>query len=373
MLSRLYTLLLVVVVLSTIAFVVALVSDVYGPLAVGIVALWSPVWIGGFWLITALRRKRLSECMSGLFLWFVVVSGVCYVMTIGCSDPSQVWWGMSCSNRLRQIGMALHSYHRKYDCFPPAYLADEKGKPVHSWRTLILPFLEHQDLYSQYDFNEPWDGPKNKLLLNKEPLEYVCPADEHAIRSQGRPTECTSYVAIVGPQAAWNGSKPVKFGDLRDGTSNTILVIDVANSGVGWSEPRDLPWDEIRNTLVASSGITISPKHWMPQGFFWKDSPGYHIQALFADGSTRYIPAWNLTPALLEATFTVGSGGYDEHNFKNGSPPGPALNWWNCTVFVIWTGSVYLLLRQRSLALQAGKPGKRWPIPALENRHRREV
>src|SRR5207248_11120546 len=44
-----------------------------------------------------------------------------------------------CSNNLRQIGLALHNYAQVYGSFPPAFVADEEGKPMHSWRVLILP------------------------------------------------------------------------------------------------------------------------------------------------------------------------------------------------------------------------------------------
>ena|SRR5271157_353196 len=48
----------------------------------------------------------------------------------------------SCLNRLLEIGLALHRYHQANGCFPPAYIADKNGKPMHSWRVLILPYME---------------------------------------------------------------------------------------------------------------------------------------------------------------------------------------------------------------------------------------
>jgi hypothetical protein len=54
-----------------------------------------------------------------------------------------------CSANLKQIGFALRSYHDVYRTFPPAYVADEDGRPMHSWRVLILPFTNQQALYKQ--------------------------------------------------------------------------------------------------------------------------------------------------------------------------------------------------------------------------------
>src|SRR5262245_36536395 len=72
-----------------------------------------------------------------------------------------------CANNLKQIGVALHSYHDKYGSLPPAYTVDASGKRLHSWRTLILPFLEGDDLYQKIDLTKPWDDPANKEAFDE--------------------------------------------------------------------------------------------------------------------------------------------------------------------------------------------------------------
>src|SRR5262245_66359 len=74
-----------------------------------------------------------------------------------------------CKNNLKQIALALLNYESRYGTFPPAYVADESGKPMHSWRVLILPDLDQQALYNDYNFSEPWDGPNNSRLLTRIP------------------------------------------------------------------------------------------------------------------------------------------------------------------------------------------------------------
>ncbi|MFH1923215.1 MAG: DUF1559 domain-containing protein, partial [Planctomycetota bacterium] len=137
----------------------------------------------------------------------------------------------ACANNLKQIGLALHNYHDDHGCFPPAYIADEDGRPMHSWRVLILPYMEQGPLYDQYRFDEPWDGPNNRQLANIPVRYYACP------RPGKQPSTTTNYVAIVGPDTAWPESNTTTVGDFTDGTSNTLLVVEVANSGIHWMEP----------------------------------------------------------------------------------------------------------------------------------------
>ena len=80
---------------------------------------------------------------------------------------------MQCSNSLKNISLALQNYHDTYRTFPAAYVPDKDGEPMHSWRVLILPYIEERNLYDKYDFTEPWDGPNNSKLLADMPSKDV--------------------------------------------------------------------------------------------------------------------------------------------------------------------------------------------------------
>jgi hypothetical protein len=73
----------------------------------------------------------------------------------------------ACQGRLNQMQLAFLNYHERYGSFPPAYVADAAGKPMHSWRVLMLPFIDHVQVYDEYDFAEPWDGPHNRKLADR--------------------------------------------------------------------------------------------------------------------------------------------------------------------------------------------------------------
>jgi hypothetical protein len=139
-----------------------------------------------------------------------------------------------CRNNLKMIGLALHNYHDVYGVFPPAYVSDDQGQPMHSWRVLILPYVDEQALYDQYHFDEPWDGPHNIGLLEKMPELYRCPS--HADAEWGM----TDYAAIVGQPCVMRGTVPVTIRDITDGTSNTIAIGESTGARIRWTEPRDV-------------------------------------------------------------------------------------------------------------------------------------
>jgi prepilin-type processing-associated H-X9-DG protein len=196
---------------------------------------------------------------------------------------------LQCRNNLKQIIIALYDYHDAYGSFPPAYIADKNGRPMHSWRVLILPFLEQKPLYDLYDLNEPWDGPNNRKLADVCVSIFNCPADNE------EPSTMTSYLAVVGPNTAWPGSQPTCIMDFTDGTSNTLLLVEVANSGIHWMEPRDLHVLQMAPTVNPAAGQGVSSLH--PGG----------ANAAFADGSVRFLPD-NTSPEQLRAMLTRSGG-----------------------------------------------------------------
>ena len=70
-----------------------------------------------------------------------------------------------CINNLKQVALALYNYEDEYKTLPPAYTVDANGRPLHSWRTLILPYLEQGPLYRTIDLAKPWDDPANSEAL----------------------------------------------------------------------------------------------------------------------------------------------------------------------------------------------------------------
>lgn len=142
------------------------------------------------------------------------------------------------SNNLKQIALAMHNYNDTYGHLPPQATYDKNGKPMLSWRVMILPFIEQQNLYKQFHLDEPWDSEHNKKLLAQMPKIYASPTDEKTVKDH-----TTRYQGFFGKGAFFDGKKPLRFpGDFPDGTSNTIMIVEAAKA-VPWTKPDDIVYD----------------------------------------------------------------------------------------------------------------------------------
>jgi hypothetical protein len=141
---------------------------------------------------------------------------------------------MSCSSNFRQCGIAILNYEYAYKLMPAAAIVDATtGKPLLSWRVAILPFADQQQLYSQFKLDEPWDSPHNIKLLDKMPAFLKCP-------SSVTPNGKTTYLAVSSETSAFHPTKPTTLASFTDGTSNTIMLVEVDDAhAVPWTAPMD--------------------------------------------------------------------------------------------------------------------------------------
>jgi prepilin-type processing-associated H-X9-DG protein len=244
-----------------------------------------------------------------------------------------------CCNNLKNISLALFNYESTYNCFPPAYVADKNGRPMHSWRVLILPYLEHRDLYRQYDFNEPWSSPNNRKLVNQRLSLYQCPSDDSYWHTEG--SISTNYVAVVGVNAAWRQGKSVSLEDFSESQrASTVAVIDIANSGILWTEPQDLCLDDLDGPQ-SKIKMPIRSKHILDNGFFYHEMSG--TNAAFLDGHGEFLSTENLTADQLKSLLAIGGCDVKNAVYSNIKP---RIHWPHCAIFAVWCVAIVLLLHQ---------------------------
>ena len=81
-------------------------------------------------------------------------------------------------------------------------LYSKDGKPLHSWRVLILPQLDENTHYKEFRLDEPWDSPHNLPLLQRMPRVYAAPK---RVDDPDEPN--TTYLQVfVGDGAAFRGT-----------------------------------------------------------------------------------------------------------------------------------------------------------------------
>jgi hypothetical protein len=329
------------------------------------VVIWSSMAAFGPWgilvtivsvaVVTALRvflarGGRWIEIVAAILITLILIG----LLDPGVSVVREAARRGCCANNLKQIVLALLNYHDAYGRFPPAYVADANGKPMHSWRVLILPYLERKPLYDAYDFDEPWDGPNNSKLAASVLKEYGCLSAPHY-----GPT--TNYVAVIGPGTAWPGDKTTSIADFRDGTSNTILVVETSQSDIHWMEPRDLSLDDVLSTDPHSWQKAIS--HGRTEGYFVvREWNGRNVA--MADGAVLYLnDPW---PPNLQDLFTIADGAepgeIDLTNYR--WQPVTTVHWAHCVGLTIFIISLILLL--------ARPLPKEWIKPAVKEDGKRQ-
>jgi hypothetical protein len=173
-----------------------------------------------------------------------------------------------CINHLKQIGLAMLNYYDAHKQLPPAVVYDQDGKPLYSWRVLLLPYLEQDNLYKQFKLNESWDSPDNIRLLQQRPPVYAHPGAPNAdptltffqvfdgpaggkrpralFASKG--SERIPCKDLFDPQQAmslFQSAPLIKISDMVDGTAGTIMVAEAAD-GVPWTKPADLEFEPDR-------------------------------------------------------------------------------------------------------------------------------
>lgn len=182
--------------------------------------------------------------------------------------------------------MAVANYHDTNGHYPPPFVRGPDGRPWHSWRVLVLPFIEQHELHKQYRFDEPWDGPNNRQLADRMPRIFRF----HSSKSDGNTT--TNYLAVVGEETVWHPTKRVTTGEMTDGLSTTILIVENRGAGIHWMEPRDLTFADLDPTVNSPAGVS---------------SPYNDPAVALLDGSLRKVRTV-LPPDVLRALLTVRGG-----------------------------------------------------------------
>jgi Protein of unknown function (DUF1559). len=170
---------------------------------------------------------------------------------------------MNSQNNLKHLGIAVHNYHDRYGELPPAIVKDATGKPLYSGLVLLLPFIEEDALFQQFDKSKAWNEGANANLSKQMVPTLMNPAS-----TDTRTGHC-DYMLVGGPNGIFSETGKSTFNNVQDGLSNTIMAVEVGSGSSleSWAQP--VTWD-------------------LSKPFNGPDPT--MVNVLFGDGSVRALP-----------------------------------------------------------------------------------
>ena len=164
--------------------------------------------------------------------------------------------------KLKTIAAATLSYVRDFGHLPPPALVDATGRPLMSWRVMLLPYLG-EDVVFKLDLNLPWDDPINAELLEAIPSAFNSGFDR-----------LSNFHCILGPESAFPGDRLIWMDEIKDAKMDTLLYYH------GWSERVD--W------LAFDLYLKAPPKD---QKGVWLRADMHDSSGVFADQGIRIRPS----------------------------------------------------------------------------------
>lgn len=194
---------------------------------------------------------------------------------------------------LEKIANALNAYAAEHGTYPPPVTMDANNQPLHSWRVLILPYLNEKMLYEQMDLTKPWDDPVNMNVSYQIPDVYMHPASQ-----QTGFYSSVNYVLVTGPGTLFPPTGPLDPDTIADKPSQTLLVVEGKPSSLGngiWTEPLDLDFVLMKGIINGADGVE-------PGGFF-PDG----MAAVTVDERPHFLKT-GLAPLTFDALVTPNGG-----------------------------------------------------------------
>ncbi len=271
-----------------------------------------------------------------------------------------------CKNNLKQIGLAMHNYHDTYNYFPMGWMFDQRPSipNAHGWGVMVLPFLEQGNLTNIYNYNHVFAAPEgllaglyptsqNRTVVTTKLPVFICPSspnggeiytdsisypplswkasasdysavsgitgalhDPYVMPVTGRFPETSGMLRDMTVAPAGSGGKIRRMADVTDGTSNTLLIAEVAGrptiyrkgkpvagfaTGSGWGDVLNGEnW--FRGSLYDGTGTegpcVINCTNDRGRGAYSFHTGG--IQILLTDGSVRFVSENIPTPTFCK-------------------------------------------------------------------------
>ncbi len=279
-------------------------------------------------------RSRRGFTLVELLVVIAIIGVLVALLLPAVQQAREAARRMSCSNNMKQLGLALHNYHDTFKVFPYGWLSSSYMQTLKRdcWYQRILPFIEQGAAYDQYmAWNGQWIMDTPAAIRDLQVPALVCPSDASApavggsggYRSGADGFQGT-YVGCRGSQillrngengGIFNLASKTKFASVVDGTSNTLafseaIIRGSTNTG-GWGGPGGYwggaEWGGFGYTCYEPPNTTVPDRIYKCKNESFPNSPcvsvgsttqietyarSYHpggVMATLCDGSVRFI------------------------------------------------------------------------------------
>jgi hypothetical protein len=270
--------------------------------------------VGSHWLLSSLCRADNSDTATSAWPWRRSMA-LCFVVVISFAAGTamvgithQIAWLATSPeplvhaagqesysrnmavNNAKMIGLSFHNHHDVFKSLPAGFTHDDRGLALHGWQMRLLPYLEEMALYNKIDRNVPWNAERNAPLFCEQINMFINPVVDRVRNTdhqQPAPSDYAANQLVIGP------GKAMRFKNITDGTSHTILGAEVVQNVK--------PWGSTTNWRDPRLGLNRSP-----EGFGGPWSAGVTIMSL-VDSSVRTVSD-DIDPKVLSALATPAGG-----------------------------------------------------------------
>jgi prepilin-type N-terminal cleavage/methylation domain-containing protein/prepilin-type processing-associated H-X9-DG protein len=288
-------------------------------------------------------RTRRGLTLIELLVVIAIIAALIGLLLPAVQKVREAANRVQCANNLKQLGLALHHHHDTHGTFPPAYVNNGPYGTTgfsftHGWAAFVLPFVEQESLSLLYRWDFPVFTVENQPVVSRHLKIFQCPSAPEQGRYMtfgpfalfGTKGACGDYTIALGvdaglAQKGWVdqvgdyrgalthvptpalaptlSATPTRLADITDGSSNTILLAEVAGRPRRWlarqsGQDQALeggPWNHFKGGIVlqgktadGTANLGTCPINCTNAGEVYSFHAG-GANAAFADGSVHFL------------------------------------------------------------------------------------
>ena len=300
------------------------------------------------------RRRGAAFTLIELLVVIAIIAILIGLLLPAVQKVREAAARISCTNNLKQIGLAQQNYHDAYHSFPPGYVSnyDSFGNdtgPGWGWAAFLLPQMEQGNVYTAIRFDQPIEAPVNGAVRVTPIKPYRCPGDDSpdtwtatTYDGTGKPVApvcdvaSANYVGVFGttePGVDGDGvffrNSQIRMADITDGTSQTIMVgersfrlcqatwVGAVTNAALFPPPRSPAPPVVENSsgmVLGHTGDGNGPGAPGSHVNQFSSSHGLGANFLFADGHVQFLGASMSYPVYRALSTRAGgeavAGGY---------------------------------------------------------------